>query len=241
MKNLLSQQNYLVCILVWIHVDLHFLIYILKYFYRLEELIQESQQRAIEQADVDSLGTSLGELDDSSRMSMPSSETPTMPKGNFWDCEKKNYEILYLKAIYVLNSFNFSWLNKRKKKYYKKPKNLKKISIWQLLRKSQKSKIFKKILTFLRNVNFTQKYSLRFKTFCIINVFHFSIYFPGKSKKKKGRPNRKAKMNKSYNNLMDDLQYSSDEDRFDGNIFGIYLPQIFYSFFWNKELIFIKI
>jgi len=84
---------------------------------RLEELIQESQQRAIEQADVDSLGTSLGELDDSSRMSMPSSETPTMPKG--------------------------------------------------------------------------------------------------KSKKKKGRPNRKAKMNKSYNNLMDDLQYSSDEDRFD--------------------------
>ena len=65
--------------------------------------------------------------------------------------------------------------------------------------------------------------------------------FLGKSKKKKGRPNRKAKMNKSYNNLMDDLQYSSDEDRFDGNIFGIYLPQIFYSFFWNKELIFIKI
>merc|ERR1719418_440532 len=84
---------------------------------RLEELIQESQQRAIEQADVDSLGTSLGELDDSSRMSMPSSETPTMPKAS--------------------------------------------------------------------------------------------------QRKKKGRPNRKAKMNKSYNNLMDDLQYSSDEDRFD--------------------------
>ena len=86
MKNPLSQQNYLVYILVWIqwHVNLHSLIYILKYFYRLEELIQESQQRAIEQADVDSLGTSLGELDDSSRMSMPSSETPTMPKGDFW-------------------------------------------------------------------------------------------------------------------------------------------------------------
>ena len=69
----------------------------------------------------------------------------------------------------------------------------------------------------------------------------FELFFSGKSKKKKGRPNRKAKMNKSYNNLMDDLQYSSDEDRFDGNIFEIRLPQIFYSFFWNKELIFIKI
>ena len=65
--------------------------------------------------------------------------------------------------------------------------------------------------------------------------------FSGKSKKKKGRPNRKAKMNKSYNNLMDDLQYSSDEDRFDGNIFEICYPQIFCSFFWNEELIFQKI
>ena len=75
------------------------LIYILKYFYRLEELITESQQRAIEQADVDSLGTSLGELDDSSRMSMPSSETPTMPKGNFRNCESKFSEMFCSQTI----------------------------------------------------------------------------------------------------------------------------------------------
>ena len=51
------------------------------YFHRLEEKISEAQQRAIEQADADSLGTSLGELDDSSRMSMPSSEPIIMPTG----------------------------------------------------------------------------------------------------------------------------------------------------------------
>ena len=51
------------------------------YFHRLEEKISEAQQRAIEQADADSLGTSLGELDDSSRMSMPSSEPLIMPTG----------------------------------------------------------------------------------------------------------------------------------------------------------------
>ena len=107
MKNPLSQQNYLVYILVWIqwHVNLHSLIYILKYFYRLEELIQESQQRAIEQADVDSLGTSLGELDDSSRMSMPSSETPTMPKGIFWNCENKFLRNFLFKSYYVPSIF----------------------------------------------------------------------------------------------------------------------------------------
>ena len=47
---------------------------------RLEEKISETQLRAIDQADVDSLGTSLGEFDESSRMSMPSSETQAPPQ-----------------------------------------------------------------------------------------------------------------------------------------------------------------
>lgn len=42
---------------------------------RLEEKIHEAQQRVIDQAEVDSLGTSLGEMDESSRMSLTSEQT----------------------------------------------------------------------------------------------------------------------------------------------------------------------
>ena len=59
-------------------------------------------------------------------------------------------------------------------------------------------------------------WKLRAKTCIYFMLFigKFSGKSP-KSKKKKGRPNRKAKMNKSYNNLEDDLQYSSDDDHFE--------------------------